>query len=55
MAYAASKGKIPVSRLRGSALRMYQNMNEDQLNDFASTNTKNLPTRKKGFKVLHRN
>ena len=47
MALAAKRGKVPVSRLKGSALQMYKSMTAKQLEDFASTKRKGLPKRKK--------
>jgi len=34
LALAAKHGKVPVSRLKGSALSMYKSMTESQLKDF---------------------
>jgi len=49
LALAAKRGEIPVSRLRGAALKMYENMSERQLREFAKTKRKGLP-KKKGKK-----
>jgi hypothetical protein len=48
-ALSAKRGEIPVSRLRGAALKMYESMSERQLRDFAKTKRKRLP-KKKGKK-----
>lgn len=37
MALSAKRGKTPVSKLKGAAKQMYNNMNEKQLRDFAET------------------
>lgn len=61
MALAAKRGHIPVKKLTGSALSMYQSMNERQLSEFASTPRADLPYRKtpavrpRKYKVLGRN
>ena len=34
LALAAKNGKVPVSRLKGSSLSMYESMNRKQLEDF---------------------
>jgi hypothetical protein len=49
MALAAKRGEIPVSKLKGAALQMYESMTESQLRDFAKTKRKKLP-KKKGSK-----
>jgi len=47
MALAARRGEIPVSSLKGSALKIYKSkMSVNQLEDFAKTKRKNLPLRK---------
>lgn len=46
-ALAAKRGEIPVSKLKGAALRMYKNMTAQQLRDYAGTKRKGLPARKK--------
>ena len=45
MAYAAKKGKLPVTSLNGASLRMYNYMTEDQLRDFAKTKHTGLPNK----------
>ena len=47
LAYLAKKGKFPVSKLKKSALQMYNTMSEEELKDFA------FPSKKK-FKSLPR-
>lgn len=47
MAYAAKKGDIPVSKLKGAAKQMYKSMSKEQLKEFASTKEKGLPMKKK--------
>ena len=46
-AYAARKGEIPPSELKGASKKMYGSMSKSELEDFASTKHKGLPTRKK--------
>jgi len=46
MAYAAKKGKIPKSKLKGASKSMYKGMSEDKLKDFAKTKHKGLPNKK---------
>ena len=46
-ALAAKRGKIPVSKLKGSAKSMYQSMTAKQLEEYAGTKRKGLPARKK--------
>ena len=48
MALAAKRGKIPVSRLKGAAKRMYENMTEEELEKYAKTKRKGLPAKVKG-------
>lgn len=50
VALAAKRGQIPISHLKSSSKRMYENMTEEQISDFA----KGRQTKKK-YKVLHRN
>jgi hypothetical protein len=50
MALAAKRGEIPVSKLKGAALKMYESMTESQLRDFAKTKRKNLPKKKENKK-----
>lgn len=45
-ALAAKRGETKVSELQGAAKEMYDSMSEDELEDFASTNRKNLPEHK---------
>lgn len=42
-ALAAKRGEIPVSDLTGASKRMYDDMTEDQLEDFAGTKHKGIP------------
>jgi len=47
LALAARRGEIPVSQLKGSALKLYKSkMSNKELEDFAKTKRKNLPLRK---------
>jgi hypothetical protein len=55
MAYAAKMGQLSPKKLKGSALRMYQNMNADQLKGYAQTDTRYLPNRKRPRRILKRN
>lgn len=50
MALAAKRDEIPVERLKGAALSMYQSMTEKQLEDYAATHTEGLPEHKKKAK-----
>lgn len=43
IALSAKRGETPVSKLYGAAKEMYDSMSEKELEDFASTETKNLP------------
>jgi len=47
MALSAKRGKIPVSKLKGAAKRMYMNMTEAELEEFAGTKTEGLSKHKK--------
>ena len=47
MALAAKRGEISPRKLKGSALQMYKSMNEEELEDYAETKRKGLPTRVK--------
>ena len=47
MALAAKRGKISPSKLKGSAKQMYKSMTAKQLEDYAETKRKGLPTRVK--------
>jgi hypothetical protein len=51
MALAAKRGKIPVSKLKGSARQMYNSMSAEQLGHFAETSEKDLPIEKAKRKV----
>lgn len=42
-ALAAKRGEIPVSDLTGASKRMYDDMTEDQLEDFAGTKHDGIP------------
>jgi hypothetical protein len=46
IALSAKRGKIPVSKLRGAAQKMYDNMSEKQLKDYAKTKHNDLPLKK---------
>lgn len=46
MALAAKKGELPVSQLKGAAKQMYDSMTQEELEDFASTKHKDLPSKK---------
>jgi len=48
IAYAAKKGKIPVEKLNGPSLDIYNSMDKKQIKDFAETKTDSLPYRKSG-------
>jgi Protein of unknwon function (DUF3008) len=43
IAYAAAKGKIPLSKLKGASKSMYESMSGKQLSEFAGTTRKKLP------------
>jgi hypothetical protein len=45
-ALAATRGERSRSSLRGASREMAESMSEDQLEEFAGTKRKNLPTRK---------
>lgn len=45
-ALAAKRGEIPVSKLKGAALDMYNSMTIRQLEEIAGTKTKGLPEKK---------
>jgi len=47
IALSAKRGETPVSKLWGAAKEMYDGMSEKELEDFASTKTKNLPNKVK--------
>lgn len=42
-ALSAKRGETKVSDLQGASKEMYDSMSEDELEDFASTDRKNLP------------
>lgn len=46
IALAAKRGKIHPSKLQGASQEMYNSMEDSDLNDFASTDTRRLPDRK---------
>lgn len=46
MALSAKRGKMPVSKLKGAAKNMYDNMSAKQLRDYAKTSRKGLPKKK---------
>lgn len=45
-ALSAKRGDTPKAKLRGASREMYDSMSEDQLEEFAETKRKGLPTRK---------
>lgn len=51
-ALAAKRGEIPVSELQGASLRMYQDMTEDELEDFAGTKHDKIPEKVSESKVV---
>jgi hypothetical protein len=42
-ALAAKRGEIKKSKLKGASLQMYESMSEQQLEDLAETERKDLP------------
>lgn len=42
-ALSARRGETKVSELQGASKEMYDSMNEEELEDFASTDHENLP------------
>ncbi len=46
-ALSAKRGKRPKSSLKGASRQMVKSMTEKQLEDFAKTKRKGLPTKKK--------
>lgn len=46
-ALAAKRGDIPVSKLFGAALEMYNSMSVEELEEFAGTKRKGLPEKVK--------
>lgn len=49
-ALAAKKGERSESSLQGASKSMFESMSEKQLEEFASTKRKNLPTKKSSKK-----
>lgn len=49
-ALAAKKGERSQSSLQGASKSMFESMSEKQLEEFASTKRKNLPTKKSSKK-----
>ncbi len=47
-ALAAKRGERSRSSLKGASREMAESMSEDQLQEFAGTKRKNLPTKKHG-------
>jgi len=47
-ALAAKRGQRSRSSLKGASRQMAESMSEDQLEEFAKTKRKNLPTKKRG-------
>ena len=45
-ALSAKRGETKVSELQGASKDMYDSMSEDDLEDFASTDRKDLPEKK---------
>ncbi|WP_239804625.1 DUF3008 family protein [Croceicoccus hydrothermalis] len=45
-ALSAKRGETKVSELQGASKDMYDSMSEDELEDFASTDRKDLPEKK---------
>ncbi|WP_299308036.1 DUF3008 family protein [uncultured Croceicoccus sp.] len=45
-ALSAKRGETKVSDLQGASKDMYDSMSEDELEDFASTDRKDLPEKK---------
>lgn len=45
-ALAAKRGELKVSELKGASREMYESMDEEQLEEFASTKRKGLPEKK---------
>jgi hypothetical protein len=46
-ALAAKRGELKVSELKGASKDMYESMSESQLEEFASTERKSLPRKKR--------
>ncbi|SFU23982.1 DUF3008 family protein [Paraburkholderia aspalathi] len=49
VALVAKKGEKPAGELRGAAKSMYESMNREQLEAFASTSQKGKPVHKSKF------
>lgn len=47
MALAAKRGEMPKSELKGAAKDMYESMTKKELKEYAETDRKNLPEKKK--------
>lgn len=47
MALAAKRGEMPKSELKGAAKSMYESMTKEELKDYAETDRKDLPEKKK--------
>ena len=47
-ALSAKRGDTKKSELKGASRGMYESMSEDQLEEFASTRRKGLPSKKSG-------
>lgn len=45
-ALSAKRGETPKSKLQGASEEMYESMTKKELEDFASTDRKDLPERK---------
>lgn len=45
-ALSAKRGKIRKNKLKGASREMYDSMNEQQLEEFAETKRKGLPSKK---------
>lgn len=46
-ALSAKRGETPVKELQGASREMYDSMSESELEDFAETDRKSLPEKKK--------
>ena len=47
-ALSAKRGETKKSELKGASREMYESMSEDQLEEFASTKRKGVPSKKSG-------
>lgn len=54
IAYAAKKGEIPKSKLKGSAKDMHDSMSKKELKDYAETKHDNLPTKKENLSITEK-